>query len=352
MSTGITESKLRQIIRESLLLTEALSAEEAELSIMKRVGKLAKGVIWEMKNAGKFFDLDDEQVSWVEEIGPSLISVAVIVRIDRGVSRDLPEDKIGIVRNWLYNNIFSHVAKREIESAVANGLITHAKLPPERRVFNPTIFRYNALLNNMTLFWDVRLFRLVRVLGQPEAHTIIENYYQMLDFVQPPGKRDINRVSSLKELYDLVEDARPRYQEKAGARRDDPEAVAEGTRVLRDDSDWWIGTIHNCSAAHAHAKCHSGGSLTDWCTAAPGAGCKMFMNYYREDDPLIIFKDRKNDTCYQFSFSANQFMDPYDVKVRPEIKRHLIGLLASLKNRIDPNFTYIHDGISREFYVP
>ena len=144
----------------------------------------------------------------------------------------------------------------------------------------------------------------------------------------------------------MVDDARPRYQESAGRRKKDPNVVQEGTHMLINNDRWWVATIHNASAAYEHAKCSGDeNNLTDWCTAAPGTGAKFFKQYYREDDPLIIFKDKLNKTGYQFSFSSSQFMNAIDKDISDKLRYELILLLSTVENKIDERYKLIHEAI-------
>jgi hypothetical protein len=169
----------------------------------------------------------------------------------------------------------------------------------------------------------------------------------MLRFIEPAEKRNIHLVNDINELTSLVTDATPRYQDQDAKRKNDPESISNGTEVLLDDDSWWIGAIHNCEAAHFHAKCWGPERrLTLWCTAAPGVGCDFFKKYYRDDDPLIIFKDKRNQVGYQFSFSSRQFMDVGDEFVGNEKKAELTGLLASVEHGIKRSYVFIRQAIN------
>ena len=70
----ITESALRKIIRESILLTEAVTVDEAEATATKSISKTVKGKLWEMEKDGKLVDLDEEQTSWLKKYAPQFIA--------------------------------------------------------------------------------------------------------------------------------------------------------------------------------------------------------------------------------------------------------------------------------------
>jgi len=350
----ITEIKLRQIIREVIInLNEAVSIEDAEGTAKTNIMKLVKGMIWDMEKSSQL-DLPEEQLAWVKEYAPQIIAFVVVEDIikislgDRGYF-DVDEDYQSDAFKWTYNRLFEKIRKEqpnEIEKAfkfaisrVANesklslkpiDVLKLKDVPVQVEI--KQIWKYKSYMYWQT--YDVGYKR------------IIENYYQMLNFVQPENKRNIQLVANIDELKKLVDDARPRYQEFAGRRKKDTNVVQEGTHMLINNDRWWVATIHNASAAYEHAKCSGDeNNLTDWCTAAPGEGAKFFKQYYREDDPLIIFKDKLNKTGYQFSFSSSQFMDAGDEQISNELKFKLILLLSTFEDKIDKRYKLIHQAI-------
>lgn len=348
----ITESALRKIIRESILLTEGVTVEEAETKVKKSISKAVTGKLWEMEKDGKLVDLNEEQTSWLKEYAPQLIAIAVMKKIIRiavhsKYNNDLPEDRVGDAIKWTANQIFEKMKdnpdflSKRLEKAI-DIVIPFAKLPNEKRFPVPN-WDFHPAINDIHNRW---LFVMKNIHLLNRLKSTIENYYQMLRFIEPSTKRDIHRVDDINELESLVHDATPRYQDSAEKRKGDPETISAGTEILLNDDSWWIGAIHNCSAANFHAKC-SGPErkLTLWCTAAPGIGCDFFKKYYRTNDPLIIFKDKRNQTGYQFSFSSDQFMNVSDKFVGNEIKADLIRLLASIENKINSNYVYVHKAI-------
>jgi hypothetical protein len=262
---------------------------------------------------------------------------------------------VGDVFNWAHNQLFEEMKDNpdhlssSLEKAI-NKVIAYAKLSGEKRMPFPTP-DFHPVVKQIKNNWFFSKNTMDQLSDEraKNLESTIENYYEMLRFINPAKKRNIYDVINIKELTDLVDDATPSYQVYAATakRKKDSEAILEGTEILLDNDSWWIGAIHNCGAAHFHAKC-SGPErrLTLWCTAAPGVGCNFFKKYYRDDDPLIIFKDKRNQAGYQFSFSSDQFMDVSDKFVVNEKKTELIGLLASVENKIKPSYVYIHNAIS------
>ena len=311
-----------------------------------------------MEKDGKLVDLDEEQISWLKEHAPQFIAIAVMKKsirfaIGSKYNNDLPPDTAnfsatGAAVKWTHNQLFEKMKddpdylSSRLEKAI-NIVIPFAKRPNEKR-FQVANWEFHPAINEILSGWFF-VKKNMHLLNN--FKTTIENYYQMLRFIEPAAKQNIHNVDDIKELAALVLDATPRYQDHDAKRKDDPESISNGTEILLDNDSWWIGAIHNCGAAHFHAKC-SGPErrLTLWCTAAPGVGCNFFKKYYRDDDPLIIFKDKRNQTGYQFSFSSDQFMNVSDKFVGNEKKAELIGLLASVENKIKPSYVYIHNAIS------
>lgn len=81
----------------------------------------------------------------------------------------------------------------------------------------------------------------------------------------------------------------------------------EGEETLRDDSGWKISIVSNKGAA-----CHLGKG-TDWCTAAPGLD--YFEKYYKPDDPLFYFLNKKTGEKYQFHYGTEQFKNKDDLNI-------------------------------------
>ncbi len=141
---------------------------------------------------------------------------------------------------------------------------------------------------------------------------MVENFFQWNRFIRD-GKRDINAVVDFDELHELVEEARPLYQDwQEKQLQKDSKA---GQELLLDDDKWQVIAIHNKGAA-----CELGKG-TDWCTAAPGL--EYFKKYYRPDDPLFYVLDKSDGERYQFHFGTQQFMDKDDSNLYPS--RYHVG---------------------------
>ena len=139
----ITESALRKIIRESILLTEAVTVDEAEATAKRSISKATKGKLWEMEKDGKLVDLNEEQTLWLKEHAPQFIAIAVMKNIIHLAVRskynnDLPEDRVGDAIKWTSNQLFEKMKddpdylSSRLEKAI-NIVIPFAKRHDEKR---------------------------------------------------------------------------------------------------------------------------------------------------------------------------------------------------------------------------
>ena len=206
----ITESKLRQLIRESILLTEAVTLDEAETKAKKSIMGVVRGKLWDMEKDGKLVALNEEQASWLKEYAPVFIEIAVraaIVETAIGRSKynnDLPGDKVGDVFNWANNQLFEKMKDNpdhlssSLEKAI-NKVVAFAKLSGEKRMpfpmpdFHPVV---NQIKNNW--FFSKNTMDQLSDERAMNLKSTIENYYQMLRFINPAKKRNIYDVDDIK----------------------------------------------------------------------------------------------------------------------------------------------------------
>jgi len=147
-------------------------------------------------------------------------------------------------------------------------------------------------------------------------------------------KQDLMQIKNMEDLVSMTNAAQEEI-DKAQEKKNYLDAE-EGTEVLRDDDDWMIAALHNKGAA-----CELGKN-TEWCTAAPGLN--YFEHYYKEDDPLFYFQQKKYiqadvdrpvvpgdlgrpPTKYQFHYGSKQFMDLEDSQVDKELFETLHNML-------------------------
>ena len=150
----------------------------------------------------------------------------------------------------------------------------------------------------------------------------LETFFHHQQFMP---KQDLMQIKNMVELVSMTNAAQEEI-DKAQEKKNYLDAE-EGTEVLRDDDDWMIAALHNKGAA-----CELGKN-TEWCTAAPGLN--YFENYYKEDDPLFYFQQKKYiqadvdrpPTKYQFHYGSKQFMDSNDVQIDKELFETLHDML-------------------------
>tara|TARA_R110000751_G_scaffold24269_1_gene66947 strand:- start:92 stop:1327 length:1236 start_codon:yes stop_codon:yes gene_type:complete len=150
----------------------------------------------------------------------------------------------------------------------------------------------------------------------------LETFFHHQQFMP---KQDLMQIKNMVELVSMTNAAQEEI-DKAQEKKNYLDAE-EGTEVLRDDDDWMIAALHNKGAA-----CELGKN-TEWCTAAPGLN--YFEDYYKEDDPLFYFQQKKYIQAdvdrppakYQFHYGSKQFMDSKDVQVNKELFETLHDML-------------------------
>lgn len=149
------------------------------------------------------------------------------------------------------------------------------------------------------------------------------------------SKRDINKITSTEELYDLTKDfslekaTTSKAEQKAQRKREEVDYLYDGDR--------WEVVVPKTKEVSCDM---AGAPLTRWCTASEG------MNYYERysgQGPLYMIRDKKDIVSsggkgvgeprpkYQFHFPSNQYMDPDDRSVNLEQLLADGGELSELK---------------------
>ena len=142
----------------------------------------------------------------------------------------------------------------------------------------------------------------------------LETFFHHKEFMP---EKDLMQIKNMEDLISMTDRAQEEI-DKAQEKKNYLDAE-EGTKVLRDDDDWMIASLHNKGAA-----CELGKN-TEWCTAAPGLD--YFETYYKEDDPLFYFQNKSNLNKYQFHYGSSQFMDSKDNRVNDESFKALHDML-------------------------
>ena len=164
--------------------------------------------------------------------------------------------------------------------------------------------------------WGVKLEQL--------QETFMEDLYKVTEDLQkfdrfksqiPQEKRDINRITSTDELYELTKQFSLEQATTTKAER-----VLQDAEMVYDGPNWEI-----LIPKTKEASCHYGAN-TRWCTAGSN---NNYFEHYSKDGPLYIITNKKDHTDkYQFHFESNQFMDKEDRNVtlssflndRPDLK--------------------------------
>lgn len=124
-----------------------------------------------------------------------------------------------------------------------------------------------------------------------------------------PEHKDINRVKSLNELEDLIDDyavnAVQPQSERQKEKEFEEQLYKKGWAILYyNDAEIKI-VIPNTK----EASCFFGRN-TRWCTASTES--YNYFGEYNEDGPLYIILIKKENKRYQFHIQSNQFMNEKD----------------------------------------
>ena len=141
-------------------------------------------------------------------------------------------------------------------------------------------------------------------------------------------KRDINKITSVDELYDLTKGFSLEQATTTKADR-----VLKDAEMVYDGPNWEILIPQS-----EEASCHYGAN-TRWCTAGSS---NNYFDHYSKQGPLYIITNKKDPTDkYQFHFESNQFMDKEDrtvplspfLNARPELKEYFKEMFKVFLNK-------------------
>lgn len=339
-------SYTKTLLNEDLLIESLAQAED---SVIKRATKLVKGWAYNFDKtaydyieqkakkdledewgADSFDQIKDYAFSW--SIGGHLIFSLIINEM---MPRDITDAQKKVALLWSYRmlteqkvvhldtllrDIFLFIAeeyqKRRSSIRITNltdrGSETYMLFKmTELRRMERDIFMYNAGLVEVA------------------RKNLIERFFQWNRFIRD-GKRDLNSISDYDELYWLIKEAEPLYEE--WQQKQENKDAEKGKEPLFEDERWKIIGIHSPSAARDFAKkCNA-----HWCTGAPGVGTKYFYQYYKPDDPLFGIHDKTNDRYYQFHFGSEQYMDENDEGIRYDQPALFYEIISAL-DKVVPN---------------
>ena len=136
------------------------------------------------------------------------------------------------------------------------------------------------------------------------------------------NQKDINKYSSLPELYKTIEPfiVNP---EQSTSKSDEVRKIKEGAQKVYEDAKWLVIVPHT-----QEASCYYGKG-TQWCTAADVSD-NMF-NHYNKKGNLYINILKGTNTKYQFHFETDSFMDEHDGYI-PHPVTQSIGLTKGLQD--------------------
>lgn len=177
--------------------------------------------------------------------------------------------------------------------------------------------------------WGVKLEKLQEQFME-DLYKTTEDLQKFHRFKQqiPQEKRDINRIESFDELYELTKGFSLEQATTTKAER-----VLQDAELVYDGPNWEILIPQS-----REASCHYGAN-TRWCTAGSS---NNYYDHYSKQGPLYIITNKKDPTDkYQFHFESNQFMDKEDRSVslspflndRPELKEFFKEMFKRFLNK-------------------
>ena len=186
--------------------------------------------------------------------------------------------------------------------------------------------------------WGVKLEQLQKQFME-DLYKTTEDLQKFHRFKQqiPQEKRDINRIESFDELYELTKDFSLEQATTTKAER-----VLQDAELVYDGPNWEI-----LIPKSREASCHYGAN-TRWCTAGSS---NNYYDHYSKQGPLYIIVNKKDPTDkYQFHFESNQFMDKEDRSVslspflneRPELKEFFKEMFKRFLNKDQQHGKRVH----------
>lgn len=118
--------------------------------------------------------------------------------------------------------------------------------------------------------------------------------------VMPQEYRDINKLKSLDDLYDIVKDFEGKEDVIPVSKTQQIKKIKEEVDKVYDDGDWIV-----LVPTTERAACIVGKG-TKWCTSADENN--MFEDYYNEGNLYIII-DKNNNKKYQLHIEKKEFKD-------------------------------------------
>ena len=185
----------------------------------------------------------------------------------------------------IYNKYYSTIDRNIFDSAIAA---------------DPTSYNQQGNIVKVGSYvkWILKLYQN----GSWKPGDSFETKKVLSDFVKhqknlPIEQRDINKYSSVRELYDIL-------QPYVGIKT--RKEIKQDVETVYEDEKWLIVIPHTEEAA-----CYYGAN-TKWCTAAKE---NNMFDSYNEDGPLYINIYKPKNRKYQFHFESDSFMDEEDEEI-------------------------------------
>lgn len=228
----------------------------------------------------------------MEQVLPRFQSPKFLEAADKYESLELDTEQISIrIQKTLTECVPVDIQEKHKAESL-NWLIT--------RFIDDITFNLNLLHGNYGKIWFVNFYK---YFFDNNVTQNLETFYQIKEqnFGNILSKKDINQITSLEELEQVIAQAKPAYEEyKERKLLANPET---GINKIYEDKDWSVFIPETKAAA-----CYLGKG-TEWCTAS--SGLKYYETTYHkpeEGSPLIIFINRHEpDKKYQLSFHAEDF---------------------------------------------
>ncbi len=139
----------------------------------------------------------------------------------------------------------------------------------------------------------------------------------------PPESRDIMRIKTISDLYDIVTSLWVEEPTGKDKQRQDSDKAKKESKLVYEDEYWKVYKPETEFAA-----CFFGRG-TQWCTAAT-EGDNMF-SYYAEKGNLYIFVPKSGSGKYQLHVVSGQMMDEHDDPYNFVEDKRFYGFIAKLK---------------------
>lgn len=165
------------------------------------------------------------------------------------------------------------------------------------------------------LWWAISTFIKTGEFGEESGKKALETFFQIKETGKGSilSQRDINQIKSWNKLKEIVEQAMDNL---------------EGDKIYEDD-DWRVFIPRDADSACKIGK-DSG-----WCTSNDES---VFNDYYSPEDPLIIFKSKKNPKdMYQLHYGTEEFMERKNMPVSIGLFIKLNDIVKSLADKLPEN---------------